>query len=894
METDPAPGAAARPDATPPAGLPATDAVPLPLRELAQWVAWRSDPPRKDGAKRTKVPIDPHTGKKASVTAPETWGTYEQACARAVADKLAGVGFVFAPDGDIFGVDLDTCRDPETGVIAPWAQEIVTALDTYSEVSPSGTGAHSLGRGRLPNGGRRKNKIELYDSARYFTFTGVHIEGTPTTIETRTQQVAALHAKVFGGRAEPAPEAASTSGPAVTETDLELTDRLRAGPSGAKFESLWRGDHSAFPSQSEADLALCGLLALATNGDELRVDRLFRQSALMREKWDQRRGKQTYGQRTVVAAIRGGAARSGSSREQGVSTRAEGDKRPDVKLIRGYLHVAVDMAEAALKVADDPIVFQRGVQLVGVARLNARHVAGGLTRWAGTPEILPYDVAGLCDRFGRAVRFVIETKDGDLVPVDCPEPLAKRVLSRAGRWDFRVLRGILQAPTILANGEILSDEGHHDESGFLLDFGGYKFPAVCREPSADDIRGAVAALRELLAGFPFVEETDRAVAVSAIATTIARPAFPTAPGHGFTAPEMATGKSLLGHTAAYLATGRRASVLTQGPDENEDRKRIFALLLAGVPIAMLDNVMRPIEGAALASVLTEESFQDRILGLSKQATVPTTATTWIFTGNNLIVKGDLRTRVLPSQLDARVERPWERKFTVDYRRLLRERRGEFVAAVLTILRGHAVAGHPATGLREFGRYELWSRVIRAALVWAGFADPVAALQRLEDSDPESLELQRLHHAWRLAVGREVATAGECIKRAATMPLAQELLRDLAAARSGDAADPVRLGKLVSRHEGRVRAQQRFERAGMHGGVVNWRLSPVLGGDGGVVGVVPNASQEAESSDRGRVDDTRTHEQTPLETVGNHPTTPTNPTNAEESSSASVAGGKEYL
>src|SRR5206468_7814503 len=98
--------------------------------------------------------------------------------------KADGVGIVLG-DG-LVGVDLDHCRDPETGAIAPWAQTVIATLDSYTEVSPSGTGLHVLLHGESAISGRRKGPIEMYADGRYFTVTGQHLAGTPTTIETRT------------------------------------------------------------------------------------------------------------------------------------------------------------------------------------------------------------------------------------------------------------------------------------------------------------------------------------------------------------------------------------------------------------------------------------------------------------------------------------------------------------------------------------------------------------------------------------------------------------------------------------------------------------------------------------------------------------------------------------
>lgn len=283
--------------------LPNVNDIPAELRALAQWVAWRATPPKKPGGKLGKRPIDPTRGTGASITDPSTWGTLDSAMELARAEGLAGIGFVFSTDDEFVGVDLDKCRNPESGELEEWAQEIVTRLASYTEVSPSGTGVHVIVRGKLPEGGRRKGPLEMYDSARFFTVTAERVGDTPANVELRQAELAALHAVTFG----PARDLAVSSAPRVTieASDDALIVAGRSGPHGQLFEALWDGDHSAYESQSEADLALCGLLAHLTGGDKERIDRLFRNSGLMRAKWDQRRGAQTYGERTILKGLEG-------------------------------------------------------------------------------------------------------------------------------------------------------------------------------------------------------------------------------------------------------------------------------------------------------------------------------------------------------------------------------------------------------------------------------------------------------------------------------------------------------------------------------------------------------------------------------------------------------------
>ncbi len=277
--------------------------IPSELLSYRQWVAFKTLPSEKPGRLK-KIPVDPHTGGNADTGDSKTWGTIEQAITRAKRDNLPGIGFVFSKDDPFFGMDLDECREPDTGRIEGWAQEDATLLDSYTEVSFSGTGVHVLGRGKLPPGGRRKGRIEIYDCGRFFVVTGHHVAGTPTALEDRSGAVASLHAKVFGEQT-PTPEPQSASESPIALDDRELINRAMRAKNGSNFLRLWDGDISGYGSHSEADLALCSHLAFWTGGDPQQMDRLFRQSGLYRPKWDDKHFSdgRTYGQGTVGKAI---------------------------------------------------------------------------------------------------------------------------------------------------------------------------------------------------------------------------------------------------------------------------------------------------------------------------------------------------------------------------------------------------------------------------------------------------------------------------------------------------------------------------------------------------------------------------------------------------------------
>lgn len=287
--------------------LPDAESLPATLLEREQWVCWRETD--RDG-KPTKVPVTPGTGAFASTTDPETWGGFEAALAYAEEPNVDGIGFVFTADDPLVGLDLDDCRDPETNALDDRARDIVDRLDSYTEVSPSGTGVHVLLTGSLPEGRNRRGDVELYETARFFTVTGNHIAETPTHVAIRQDALTAIHREYVQPSSDARSDSESTQSGHDEDTTLDLSDdellsKALNASNGAKFERLWNGDTTGYDSHSEADMALCCLLAFWTGGDRTRMDRLFRRSDLDRPKWDDVHyaDGSTYGEKTIERAI---------------------------------------------------------------------------------------------------------------------------------------------------------------------------------------------------------------------------------------------------------------------------------------------------------------------------------------------------------------------------------------------------------------------------------------------------------------------------------------------------------------------------------------------------------------------------------------------------------------
>ena len=294
------------------------------LMTLKQWVCHLN-----------KVPKNPITGGNAMADKPETWGTFTEAIHAIDRFNFSGIGFQFGlalndnkalNTPRITGIDLDHVVHSD-GSLEPFAEDIISLLDSYTELSPSGTGLHILCKGILPNLGRKKKLtdsciIEIYNNRHYFTVTG-NVFRNPKCVEERTTQLQELYERYFS---EPKPETPnvpkkqkSAETPKKKETisstdkreyfssedlsDSELLDRMFDSSNGHSIQRLFYGDITSYSSHSEADLAFMSHLAYWTNGDSNRMDRLFRQSGLMRSKWDKRHGNQTYGKMTISKAL---------------------------------------------------------------------------------------------------------------------------------------------------------------------------------------------------------------------------------------------------------------------------------------------------------------------------------------------------------------------------------------------------------------------------------------------------------------------------------------------------------------------------------------------------------------------------------------------------------------
>lgn len=285
---------------------PVFENIPEELKHLPNWVCWKPvERKRKDGTiKITKPPFQPN-GKKAESNNAFTWSTYDAAF-QAYNDPFSnfeGVGFML--DHGYTGIDLDNCIDDE-GNISPVAKDILSIVDSYYETSVSGTGIHIILKGSIPDGYKKKNTkldIEIYNTGRFFTMTGK--TDNPKPLKEQQEALNIVLERYFKRddlEHQKQNNIPQERGSVSSWSNSELWEKMFRSKNGSSIRSLYEGqlindDHSS------TDQALCNHLAFWTNKDAAKMDSMFRESGLYRPKWDELRGKATYGELTISRAI---------------------------------------------------------------------------------------------------------------------------------------------------------------------------------------------------------------------------------------------------------------------------------------------------------------------------------------------------------------------------------------------------------------------------------------------------------------------------------------------------------------------------------------------------------------------------------------------------------------
>jgi hypothetical protein len=448
------------------------------------------------------------------------------------------------------------------------------------------------------------------------------------------------------------------------------------------------------------------------------------------------------------------------------------------------------------------------------------------------PVLDPLTESALCGFLTRSADFVTG-KDTQVAP---PLSIVRDVYS-LGTWPFPPLVGVVECPVLRPDGTICSVSGYDAATRLLYEPApGLAMPALLDLPTQDDARAAARFIfDELLSDFPFCGPADKANMVAGLLTPAIRAAIRgNIPLCLLDKPSPGTGATLLADLIAETATGSHAAKLV-APEERgaeaEWQKKITALLLAGSPVAVIDNVKHTLASSSLSAVLTTSRWTDRILGRSEMVTLPA-RTCWIATANNISVRDDLARRCYRVRIDSEEEHPWTR---TDFRhpellQWAQTNRGLILAALLTIARAWFVAGQPKpdAAVPKLGGFEPWTRTVGGMLAYAGVPGFLANQADLYASvDEEGPEWDAFLRALTIGFDHEwftVADVADSKKKdsiiTATIPESIEWDHPEGARK--------RLGWALRKHTGRIYGGLRLEQNAEkdpHRKALQWRVAP---------------------------------------------------------------------
>ena len=350
---------------------------------------------------------------------------------------------------------------------------------------------------------------------------------------------------------------------------------------------------------------------------------------------------------------------------------------------------------------------------------------------------------------------------------------------------------------------------------------------VIPDPTPDAARAALALLEELLTEFHFVAATDKAAALAAIFTAVVRPTLPHAPAFHVRAPVFGSGKTYLCELiGAFSGPGGNAKV--SYPTTSEEATKVILSLLLTSPACVefddMDTDWTP--HGTIKRMLTAEAITDRILGVSKTATV-STRTLFLGSGNNVGPIRDLLRRVLTIHLDPRCATP----ATMTYKGIpvdkVRRRRGVYVAAALTIIQAWRRAGSPRAQADSIVTFSgAWSDYCRYPLMWLGHPDPATALLEQVRHDPDGDALSGLMTEWRAVFGSTPTTVRKAVEAAIynNQPNLLDAMREFPVEERGE-INRSKLGWLLKKNANRIVGDLEFQQ-GEADGRTAWRVVAV--------------------------------------------------------------------
>ncbi len=511
-------------------------------------------------------------------------------------------------------------------------------------------------------------------------------------------------------------------------------------------------------------------------------------------------------------------------------------KLPLIRLSPGVLPANVDAMQDAL-IAANLGLYKRGGCIVRIGEEKFKRPDGTETTALVIHELSEH---ALLETVAAVARFEKFSKTENRWVLADPTLLHMKCI-QGRKYALRLppLAGIISTPLLLQTGRLIDQPGYDAETGLFFEPLGTVFPPIPERPTREDALAALAILDDLLCEFPFVDDPSRAVARSALLTSVCRRALECAPMHAYTAPEAGTGKSYLADLICLVATGRLAPSITTGRNEEEFEKRLDGLLFKGVAVISIDNVNMTIESAKLSTILSQTVMTVRLLRSNRDMPEIQQGAFVQMTGNNLAIEGELTRRTIYGGQNANEERPELREFKQDPIAAVKADRGKYVSAINTILRAFQIAGRQQQQAKPLKNYDQWSHSVRDALMWLGCADACKTQETIRAKDTQLLVRKSLVEVWnkyfqsnRKTSGQVVDAANERHPSVHGTPDGPLMRPDLYAvlmeiAGGGKVADARRLSGWLSDNEDRVANGMLIKRddAVSHSGALYWILTP---------------------------------------------------------------------
>lgn len=496
---------------------------------------------------------------------------------------------------------------------------------------------------------------------------------------------------------------------------------------------------------------------------------------------------------------------------------AEARHKPVIRVLSGDLHRVVDAAEKEL--ANRGRHYQSGGLIVSVSTDPT----------SGDPSIVPTSASALTRELSVAVSW--EKYDGranDWVRCDPPTRHTAILFDAQHFRHLPPLAGVVRQPYFReSDGELIMQAGYDKTSQRYGVFDSRQF--VIPDPTIEAARSALALLEDLLTEFRFVSVTDKAAALSAIFTAVVRPSLDYAPAFHVRAPVFGSGKTYLCELiGAFAGPGANAKVSYPTTSE-EATKVILSLLLTSPAVIEFDDMDTDwIPHGTFKRMLTAEKITDRILGVSKTATV-STRTLFLGSGNNVGPVRDLLRRVLTIHIDPRCSTPATMTYKSSPVEKVRKQRGLYVAAVLTIILAWRRSGSPRAAIESIVTFGgAWTQYCRHPLMWLGHPDPSTALLEQVKHDPDSDSLGELMTEWWKAFGSTPTTVRKAVTHATAWQLNKTGLLDaMLEFPIGERGEINRqkLGWILKKNANRIVAGLKFQKS-IADGRPAWRVVAV--------------------------------------------------------------------